>query len=814
MSAVSNGYKNESETPRLPRTGRKSGDPRMIGGWKIGRTIGKGSSGRVKIARHAKTGQYAAIKIVSKTALANSRVSLRHLGDEADRILLGLEREIVIMKLMDHPNVMRLYDVWETSGELYLILEYVEGGELFDYICEKGRLPNDEALNYFQQIICAMDYCHRFNIAHRDLKPENLLLDQNKNIKVADFGMAAWQGRGDEDMLETACGSPHYAAPEVVMGQAYDGSAADIWSCGVILYALLAGRLPFDDQNLHVLLEKVKVGRFVSPDDIDPAAHDLITKMLVKDVSKRITMEGILAHPWFTSKAQQGTGYRPPSLQEIARPVASASQIDADIFGNLRTLWHDAPDEDIIDGLTNDKVTWEKGVYHLLQKYRAKHLENYPGDKSKHSRHRKRAAKEHPVTAAPVVPPIRRTTSQLSHLGSARPPSPHTPRAECHSPRATSHCPRSRDVDACQPLTLNLPRARSSDELPSPVSPMSPIWDALDIPPIPVPEDENVQLFFQQIVDHLNMMQKPSPFTSEPSLDDKLDQNLDTFSHLRVRHDAQNKKIHGNSNAPPPTPASGTFHLGDFLIVDKPYIQPGRRTEDEKENKSPNIPTKLRKASGPTNNINVAKKSSLRIKGDEEKRSALSQKRVQIILPTEIDCVNPPRTSIADPMSPTSSDSSAFLPSPSAPRRSWFGNLFKFKPASFQLLSVHDASTSRDECRRILASMGIRTVLAQAEEFGILKCKLDEIRDPAGVMAVAKAVQFRVVVHSATHSQSNAGYAVSLVMIQEKGALSSFKLVYNRLLREWDMDIPRTALSPPSPALSTGGRFAEVIYDD
>jgi serine/threonine protein kinase len=164
------------DTPRLAPKLRKEDDPKVIGLWKIGRTIGKGSSGmshslsilpplspvfvtgRVRIARHSKTGQYAAIKIVSKTALVNSRRSIQGLDEHADRILLGIEREIVIMKLIDHPNIMRLYDVWETSTELYLILEYVEGGELFDYLCKRGRLSTPEALGYFQQIIAAIDY--------------------------------------------------------------------------------------------------------------------------------------------------------------------------------------------------------------------------------------------------------------------------------------------------------------------------------------------------------------------------------------------------------------------------------------------------------------------------------------------------------------------------------------------------------------------------------------------------------------------------------------------------------------------------------
>ncbi|KAF7370688.1 CAMK/CAMKL/GIN4 protein kinase [Mycena sanguinolenta] len=346
-----------SDIPRLPRRNIGAEDPKRIGLWKIGRTIGIGSSGRVRVARNSKTGQYAAVKIVSKTIL-DSTTSLNHLVDDTEHNQLSLEREIVVMKLIDHPNIMRLYDVWETSTELYLILEYVKGGELFEHLCKKGRLPTKEALGYFQQIISAMDYCHQLNIAHRDLKPENILLDEDFNVKVADFGMAAWQANG---MLRTSCGSPHYAAPEVVSAKAYNGSAADIWSCGVILHALLTGRLPFDDNNLSALLGKVKEGAFDMPADIDPLAQDLIKKMLTTNVEQRITMPEVLRHPFYTSIKPQTPNSAIPNLDRIARPIGSLASIDPDIFANLRTLWHGVPDVEIVESLRNDEQNWQKG---------------------------------------------------------------------------------------------------------------------------------------------------------------------------------------------------------------------------------------------------------------------------------------------------------------------------------------------------------------------------------------------------------------------------------------------------------------------
>src|SRR6266404_5944649 len=437
--------------------------------------------GRVRIARHSKTGQYAAIKIVSKTALVNSRRSIQGLEEHADRILLGIEREIVIMKLIDHPNIMRLYDVWETSTELYLILEYVEGGELFDYLCKRGRLSTPEALGYFQQIIAAINYCHHFNIAHRDLKPENLLLDQDKNIKVADFGMAAWQMNNTSGLLRTACGSPHYAAPEVIEGRAYNGSSSDIWSCGVILFALLAGRLPFDDEDLHTLLEKVKIGSYEMPQSIDKRAQDLIARMLEKDVRKRITIEQILVHPFYTMHSPKIPMLVPPSLSTIARPIQNRADIDPDILANLRTLWHGSPEEEIIRKLTNNEQTWEKGVYYLLQQYRIKHLEDYDEKVEelylRASRNRERASETPPVPenipprADPPTPRRARGTtspSSPSDNESSLTPGLLTPQY-LYTPASTSTAPT--------PTGSNLavvPTPLSTNLSPSPNIPISP----------------------------------------------------------------------------------------------------------------------------------------------------------------------------------------------------------------------------------------------------------------------------------------------------------------------------------------------------
>jgi serine/threonine protein kinase len=264
-------------------------DAKFVGPWIIGECVGKGASGHVKIAKHRRTGQLAAVKILPLQPFVTSRSS-RSSQAATEKQRLGIDREITMMKLMNHPNIMRIYDIYEGDKELYLILEYVEGGELFDFLVNRGKLAPLEALGYFKQIVYGLNYAHTFSIIHRDLKPENILIHSLDPplVKIADWGMAAFAPPTLQ--LQTSCGSPHYASPEIVNGHQYTGTATDIWSCGVILYALLTGRLPFDDKNVRILLGKVKSGKYDMPASIDPRAKDLLSRMLVVDVHKRITV--------------------------------------------------------------------------------------------------------------------------------------------------------------------------------------------------------------------------------------------------------------------------------------------------------------------------------------------------------------------------------------------------------------------------------------------------------------------------------------------------------------------------------------------
>lgn len=208
-----------------------------------------------------------------------------------------LKREIKILKMCLHPHIIRLYEVIETPTDVFVITEYSSGGELFDYIVERGRLSEAEARRFFQQIISGVEYCHRNMVAHRDLKPENLLLDEHSNVKIADFGLSNCMRDGW--FLKTSCGSPNYAAPEVISGKLYAGPEVDIWSCGVIVYALLCGTLPFDDESIPYLFRKIKGGIYILPSYLSECSKDLISKMLVTDPLKRMTIDDIRKHPWF-----------------------------------------------------------------------------------------------------------------------------------------------------------------------------------------------------------------------------------------------------------------------------------------------------------------------------------------------------------------------------------------------------------------------------------------------------------------------------------------------------------------------------------
>ncbi|GKU92626.1 hypothetical protein SLEP1_g6333 [Rubroshorea leprosula] len=291
-----------------------------VGKYELGKTLGEGTFAKVKFARNIETGENVAIKILDKEKV------LKH------KMIGQIKREISTMKLIRHPNVIRLYEVMASKSKIYIVLEFVTGGELFDKIASRGRLKEDEARKYFQQLINAVDYCHSRGVYHRDLKPENLLLDANGVLKVSDFGLSALpQQVRDDGLLHTTCGTPNYVAPEVINNKGYDGAKADLWSCGVILFILMAGYLPFEDSNLMALYKKIFKADFTCPPWFSSSAKKLILRILEPNPLKRITIAEVIENDWFKK------GYKPPSFEQADVSLADVDGIfnDSGVSHNL-----------------------------------------------------------------------------------------------------------------------------------------------------------------------------------------------------------------------------------------------------------------------------------------------------------------------------------------------------------------------------------------------------------------------------------------------------------------------------------------------
>ncbi|XP_014475934.1 PREDICTED: serine/threonine-protein kinase MARK2-like isoform X6 [Dinoponera quadriceps] len=287
-----------SSGSRLSSRSRTSEEPH-IGKYKLLKTIGKGNFAKVKLAKHVPTGKEVAIKIIDKTQLNPGS-------------LQKLFREVRIMKMLDHPNIVKLFQVIETEKTLYLVMEYASGGEVFDYLVLHGRMKEKEARAKFRQIVSAVQYCHQKKIIHRDLKAENLLLDSEMNIKIADFGFSNEFTPGNK--LDTFCGSPPYAAPELFQGKKYDGPEVDVWSLGVILYTLVSGSLPFDGSTLRELRERVLRGKYRIPFYMSTDCENLLKKFLVLNPTKRASLENIMKDKWMNM------GYEDDELKPYLEP--------------------------------------------------------------------------------------------------------------------------------------------------------------------------------------------------------------------------------------------------------------------------------------------------------------------------------------------------------------------------------------------------------------------------------------------------------------------------------------------------------------
>jgi len=266
-----------------------------VAGFKLYDTIGKGSYSKVKLAEHEVTGTRVAIKIIDRNQQNERRDTIR------------LEREISILKNLDHPHLIKLFDVFESDEKIFLVMEYVPGGELYDHIVQK-KFSEEEALKIFAQLMKGVNYLHQRNVVHRDLKLENILLDSRANVKVGDFGFATVTKQGE--FMSTSCGSPYYVAPEVIREERKYTEKVDIWSCGVILYALVTGVLPFSDRHIPIIFDHIRAGKYDVPTYLPPAIQELIKSLLVVDPDKRPSSQKILEHPLIQGYCKNSTPRR------------------------------------------------------------------------------------------------------------------------------------------------------------------------------------------------------------------------------------------------------------------------------------------------------------------------------------------------------------------------------------------------------------------------------------------------------------------------------------------------------------------------
>ena len=314
--------------------------------------LGEGTFSIVRLGINKQTNEKVAIKELLKNQIIENNDKNR------------LEREIKILKNIRHPNIINLYNIIQTEKKYYLITEYIEGRELFEYIIKKRKLDEFESCKFFQQLINGIEYLHKLKIVHRDLKPENILIDEKNGIlKIADFGLSNIFSQKNNFMLSSPCGSPCYAAPEMLSGNKYQAPQIDIWSCGITLYAMLCGFLPFDDDNNDILYNKICEGKFIIPNDISFEACDLIKRILNVDPLKRINIRQIKNHPWFNLFKVNGKIilYEGLIIQKVVIPV------DEDIVNDMEKSFNVDKEEiriSIIGNLYNDIST----IYYLKLK--------------------------------------------------------------------------------------------------------------------------------------------------------------------------------------------------------------------------------------------------------------------------------------------------------------------------------------------------------------------------------------------------------------------------------------------------------------
>lgn len=296
---------------------------KKVGKYELGRGLGEGTFGKVKYALDTETNEAVAIKILDK-----EKIQKQNMGNQ-------IKKEISIMKMVKHKSIVGMIEVLASKTKIFIVLELVTGGELFDKIVQVGKLNEEQARFYFRQLVEGVEYCHKLGICHRDLKPENLLLDEHGNLKISDFGLSSLyigdadgsDGTSRTELLHTTCGTPNYVAPEVLSDKGYDGKKADVWSIGVILYVLLAGFLPFDESTIVALFAKIQNADFTYPSWFTPEVRALLDKMLVADPAVRLSLAQIKAEPWYNvggGADMDGSSPNMPTAEEVEAAVQTA----------------------------------------------------------------------------------------------------------------------------------------------------------------------------------------------------------------------------------------------------------------------------------------------------------------------------------------------------------------------------------------------------------------------------------------------------------------------------------------------------------
>ena len=270
----------------LPLSYVDTEDMKQIGNYTLGTELGSGAFGKVVLGKHIITGETVAIKILDK-------IILNKTPEDYELV----KKEMSILKLVKHKYIIQLYEILQTPNYIFIIMEYCEGKDFMDYILSKNYLPESEALKYFQQLINALFYLHSQNIAHRDIKIDNILLDQNKNLKLIDFGLSTKYQ--ENKLLDQPCGTIVYSAPEVLEGKLYHGMLADVWSCGIVLYGMLCGYLPFSEDDDGINKKNIIKGNFEMPNNISIGAKNLLKHLLDINPMTRYTLQEIKDHPWF-----------------------------------------------------------------------------------------------------------------------------------------------------------------------------------------------------------------------------------------------------------------------------------------------------------------------------------------------------------------------------------------------------------------------------------------------------------------------------------------------------------------------------------